>query len=188
MRPTTIVIVGPHGVGKSTTGQLLAESLSLPFHDELGRRLARDLSLRPSTITAADSQPAFDEAVMAAELHRDAQHRHQSRVVETWHPGNLAYAQLRSSAASSKLLGAVRRACFEANTVIVPLVAGQRTLNERKTEPGAPSFFMAVAHETLEWAARLQLSVLHPVSTDGFSTAQVVGDILSQLSLFQEVA
>ena len=32
-----IILIGPHGVGKSTVGKRLAKALGIPFHHELGR-------------------------------------------------------------------------------------------------------------------------------------------------------
>lgn len=162
-----IILVGGHGVGKTTTARALGAMLDLPVHDEIGRTLAEDPSERPPGTLADDRQPSFDEAVFRAELQRDALwSRRGSRIVETWHPGNLAYASIRSPEVVTRLLPAVTAATRAAGpVVVVPLTATEEILRRRQSEPGDFWFFREVDRRAIQWATRLGLRVVPPVST-----------------------
>ena len=142
-----IIVVGPHGAGKTSVGQALAKRLGVPFHAEIGRELAEDPQWRPAGHTAADRQLAFDDEVMRRELARDANWpAAQPRVVETWHPGNLAYALRRSpdrlAAWWPQLLAAAHRP-----TLALVLDAPDAVLRARQTEPGDGTFFSTVGRQ-----------------------------------------
>lgn len=162
-----IILVGGHGVGKSTTARALGAMLELPVHDEIGRTLAEDVNERPPGTFADHPQPSFDEAVLRAEIRRDALWSGRGpRIVETWHPGNLAYASIRSPEVVTRLLPAVTAATRTAGPVlVVPLTATEDTLRRRQSEPGDFRFFREVDRRVLLWAAWLGLPVLPPVST-----------------------
>jgi dephospho-CoA kinase len=95
-----VVIVGVHGAGKTTSATFLSELGYLP-HLELGwvcrQELLRD---DPGAITLrGEDLEWFDEKILALELQRDrfvAEASGLAHCIETWHVGNLAYAQLRS--------------------------------------------------------------------------------------------
>ena len=166
----TIALVGGHGAGKSTVGAALARALGVPFHDEIGRRLAER---RPAGVTAAHAQEAFDREVFAEELARDAAWSGGVRVVETWHPGNLAYAARRSpSVVASYLPLALGPA------VVIPILVSPEVAAARQSEPGDPAFFREVGDAAQAWAHDLDLRVLDPVRNDGplaLSVAAAVG-------------
>ncbi len=181
----TIVLVGPHGVGKSAVGRSLAAALSLPFHAELGEELAR--VRRTPEETAAAPQEEFDADLFELEVARDAAWGESSdRVVESWHPGNLAYAEARSPSLLPRLLRRVQGACVGSRVVVVPLEATLTTLAERQHEPGPLDFFIRVGREAPTWARRLGFTVLPPVSTDGRSVADLTYEIVTQLKHHQE--
>ncbi|MFZ5476826.1 MAG: AAA family ATPase [Myxococcota bacterium] len=173
----TVVVIGPHGVGKSTVGRRLARALGVPFHDEVGERLAR--ATRPATATAGDPQEALDEAIFAAEFARDLAAGEAPRVVETWHPGNLAYAAARSPRVAEAWLPRLRGALGQA--ICVPLRASPATLAARRHEPGDPAFFLAVGLAAEAWARSLGLPCTPPVHTDRGSPEDVVRAAIAHL-------
>lgn len=173
----TVVVLGPHGAGKSTLGRALADRLRWPFHEELGAALAR---ARPVHQHAGSLQAAFDTAVTAAELDRDAAWGDAPRVVESWHPGNLAYAARRSPRVLGPLLRAVRRRRLPP-CVAVALDAPERLLAERKHEPGPLSFFVSVGRAAPDWAERLGVPVVARIQTHPLPVDALVDGLLPLL-------
>jgi hypothetical protein len=162
-----IVLIGAHGAGKTTLGHALSRRMGIPFHDEIGRRLAADPAWRPEGTTAQDPQQTFDERVFGAELERDdTWPSDTARIVETWHPGNLAYAERRSPAVPARFLDQVRRCCRAAAPIVVPLLASRAALARRQSEAGDLGFFVQVAESAAAWAERLGLTMLQPLRTD----------------------
>jgi hypothetical protein len=182
--PRTIVLVGPHGAGKTTVGAMLALRLGVPFHHELGRELARVPGLRPPGCDAAAAQPLFDETLFFEELLRDIHWEGRGgRVVETWHPGNLAYAARRSPAVVQRRLREVAAAAHTADALVIPVEAAPAVLARRQNEPGELSFFLEVGREAIEWARALGLVVTAPIRTDVGDPSTAVEAALARLAV-----
>jgi hypothetical protein len=155
----TLVLIGAHGAGKTTIGRALAQRLGWVFQEELGLTISQQL--RPTTQTAADPQEALDDAIFSAELARDACSLGLNRVVETWHPGNLAYASVRSPAVVAQYYPQILASCTGA------LVLPVRRLQCPQWEPGDPAFFAEVGRQSEVFAARLGLRLLSPLHNNG---------------------
>lgn len=163
----TFVIVGPHGVGKSTLGKRVAALCGIPFHDELGYRLTRN---RAASAKASDAQVDVDHDIFAHELARDAAwvpERH--RIVESWHPGNLSYACRRSASVVQRYWWAVTHQAALLDAVCLPLDAADDVLRSRQHEPGDPAFFHAVGREAAHWALRIGMPCMAVTHTDSLS-------------------
>lgn len=183
-RPT-LVLIGPHGAGKSTLGRALALRLGLPFHAELGMELAADPAWRPAGATAADAAAAFDLELFARELARDlawAGEPGGPRIVETWHPGNLAYAARRSPRVAAAWLPALARAARAQDVLVLPLTAPRRVLARRQHEPGELDFFLQVGAAALSWARGLGLPCLPVLDSAGASPERLAARIAARLS------
>ena len=179
-----LVLTGPHGVGKTTLGRAVAGVLGWTWQEELGYRMRLQALERDPGAGPALPQEEFDRRLFRAELKRDAASLTLgARVVETWHPGNMAYARMRSPALARQMEIPVRRALRTLGPVLVqPLEASPETLRQRCSEPGDPDelipFFLRVASLAVQVATSWDLLVLPPVCTDASGvdacSAQVV--------------
>ncbi len=133
-----LVLVGPHGSGKTTLAREVARSLAWVFDEEIGERLRRERMSTDPSAHAFRSQEGFDREVCRLELERDLARRGVSRVVETWHPGNLSYVRRRSPDVFEELWEQVApavRACTD-RVLVQPLEIGEQVLAARLREPG----------------------------------------------------
>lgn len=184
----TLILVGPHGVGKTTIGRALSKEFSIPFDEELGKQLASVPSLRPEGISASSYQPAFDRVVTELEILRDrSAPRSAWRIVETWHPGNLAYAHARSPGVVPSILKRIREVTRFSEAVVLPLVASEHTLAQRQTLPEGPLFYSKIAQLSLYWAKRLELSILPEMNVDEAPAEELVWDIADTLHFSMRV-
>lgn len=161
--PITLVLVGTHCAGKSTIGKRVAEVLGYEFQLELGNILREPDRLEPDAHRYADGigrdneNDDWDTQVFRAECERDARwaekdendHRHRRRrhrVVETWHVGNLSWAESRKTNGDrgikrSKLVESTHAAIKRARETSLVLVALLRidpdtTVRRRRSDSG----------------------------------------------------
>lgn len=168
----TVVLIGAHGAGKTSLGRALAQQLGWTFHPELGEEMALSMRLRGD---ASTPQEDFDRLLFERELDRDAAWTGGPRIVETWHPGNLAYAAARSPAVAHDFLSDIRAG----SAIAVPVRAPRATLARRQHEPGDLSFFLQVGAAAVTWAQRLGMQVLPHVWTHS-ATPQRLAQHLAQ--------
>lgn len=189
-RVTTIILIGPHAAGKTTLGRRIAAVLGCRFDDEIGERLRRTALAHDPSAHAQLQQDSFDEQVIQHELARDTAQEacHDSRVVETWHIGNLAYAQQRSPTVAARweraIETAIQRACDRNRVIIQPLRIEEATLHKRQSEPGPADiarFFIDVAMRAERLSAEFGLAVASPLFTDRLDVDAALRQILSQV-------
>ncbi|GAB4195540.1 MAG: hypothetical protein OHK0013_01810 [Sandaracinaceae bacterium] len=180
-----ITLLGPHAAGKTTLGRALVDATGWTFHDEIGKHLASDSTHRPPGVGPADPQREFDLEVFAREVARDlafaAEAPDRIRIVETWHPGNLAYALLRSTDVAAAVFPYVRTAIDWSRVVVVPVTAQRETLERRKSYPEPLSYFLEVAATSLAIARAGGAMAVRPVCTDHASPEQLVTRLVPRL-------
>ena len=183
----TVVLVGPHAAGKTTLGRRLARHLGWTFHEELGRKLRQQALLEDPDAHAARGRADFDRRVIQAEIDRDQQWDDgEDRVVETWHPGNVAYACHRSPEVARDLeeqvLGVVH---LHEHVLVQPLLVRPSTVRRRLSEPGPVddlvAFFSVVAEEALVLVRRWGLPLLEPVWTDRVTEEEALSALVRNL-------
>ena len=176
----TIVLIGPHGAGKSTFGRLLATRLGWPFHAEIGDELRREALAGDPGATALVAQPELDAEVFRRELARDRQWAGCGpRVVESWHPANLAYASLRSPRVAAAAEPILRQAAIGVGRVLVqPVWATPEILVARQREPGdvaaSQKLFCTMARQAKALALGWGLELLPAMDTGSTTPAGCV--------------
>lgn len=179
---TAVVFIGPHGAGKTTLGTRVAARLGLRFDGEIGRVVReRALAADPGR-HAMDPDAAFDRRVMAGELRRDDA-RIGARVVESWHPVNLAYAAARSPAVYDAYRAALSERALDA--IVVPLRLDAAAARARLSEPGPDgliAFFASVAERAEREARALGLRLTAPVHTSRCTVDEAVDAALAAIA------
>jgi hypothetical protein len=163
----------------------VAAALGWRFDDEIGERLRRLALAADPHAHAQRVQEDFDEKVLMEELLRDAESESVPRVIETWHPGNLAYARRRSPQVAARFEDVLRAAAQRAPALLVqPLALSEKALRLRQSEPGPDDiarFFLDVgqaAHDlTQEWGLR----VAPTIYTDRCSIEEGVSALRGQI-------
>lgn len=170
--PFRLILIGVHGAGKTTLGKMLAERLNIPFDDELGKRL-RTRELRKNLHNHAFTHLSFfDEEIMHLEMLRDIRAK-GPRIVETWHPGNLAFCRERNSTTFERYRSLVspHLTSLPGRTFIQPLRINREILRKRQSEfaengVDLRNFFWRVSEATESLAHEFGLQFLSPVQTD----------------------
>ena len=186
----TIAFIGAHGSGKSTLGRKLASCLGWHFHDEIGERLRREKLAESLENHAQRCIPNFDRQIMEAELQRDLCQTFP-RVVETWHPGNLAYALARSPDVHRQYAPLLKKhiAAFRSSVLLIPLRISHTTLQERRHEPGPDHasfdrFLLQIQDVALKQAQELELNYVEPIATDVATVAETIACIRERIALY----
>ncbi|MFO8074021.1 MAG: AAA family ATPase [Armatimonadota bacterium] len=184
----TLVLVGPHGVGKTTLGQQLSARLGIRFHHEIGQELRENALISDPGAHAMRRQDDFDEMVSQREIKRDQEWSGGARIVETWHPGNLAYAAERSPRIFDRLFPLVQLhvAAMPGPIFVQPLTMSRVTALKCLSEPvpnaeASVEFFAAVYQRAVHYARSLGMNLLDPIATDCISPGRVEAIVLARL-------
>lgn len=183
----TLILVGPHGAGKTTIARRVAYHLGWTFHDEIGDGLRRVALARRADAHAQTVDLGFDIEVTRRELARDAASA-GPRVIETWHPGNLAYVGERNPRLARRLGPRLERAArlvaARGPLLVQPLVIARPTAVARRSEPGPDSlidFFLRVGARASELARGWGLEVATPIHTDRATVDEAVQAVVSSV-------
>jgi hypothetical protein len=182
----SLVLIGIHGAGKTTVGKHLSALLNIPFQTEIGKQLRRRAQLENPESNALSSSRAFDEQVMLLELLRDYTSQ-KPRIVESWHPGNLAFACDRSPTIYEHYLPIIRDRIEQCRgqVIIQPLVVSRETSLLRQSEIGPEidnlaMFFKSVYDFTTKLVESFRLPLLLPIFNEGCTPAQSAQEIATR--------
>lgn len=139
-----IFVCGPHCSGKTS---LLKELNSSGTIIGRGSEIGKDLYYERKFLTEAQNHD-FEMEVATRELERDLYYANQDGVVgvETWHPGNIAYAAVRNPDSVSELMAMARKSPFinEATGIWLRIpkdVIEERTQTFRDSKEWAGEFY-----------------------------------------------
>lgn len=127
-KPTVISLLGIHASGKTTIGEKLTE-LGIPYYLEIGNELIKQVDFN-----SPEKVAWFDREIMHREVARDDEiFSHESGVgaVETWHIGNIAYAQIRTPEVAAEYKELFKEQTEKCNPVFVFLDIDEETFRKR---------------------------------------------------------
>jgi thymidylate kinase len=127
-RPITLALTGCHCAGKATLGKKIASTMSWLFQQELGDILRDADHVVAGGHRIGDGSgdlnaQSWDDRIHYEETTRDRQQlgsgsSQSSRIVETWHVGNLAWALMRKKAQPGSCLEDRKALVDQARTAI----------------------------------------------------------------------
>ena len=190
-----VVVVGPHCAGKTTLGRRIADALGWTFDVEIGDDLYKQ--------ARANNQLSPDDAdILDAETARDAASGGR-RVCESWHVGNIAWAQHRSPRISDwpswreRAEAATVAAMRERPVIFVVVECDETVRRQRRAKSGVlrlPPFgdmaeedfvelTRTVGHEAQRWIERLCSSneSMVRIRTDVGTVEETVQKALEQI-------
>ncbi|MDZ4231282.1 MAG: hypothetical protein U1C52_00615 [Patescibacteria group bacterium] len=124
--------MGIHTSGKTTIGQRL-NSLGLPYYPEIGNELIQTVDFSSPEIVEW-----FDREIMQRELQRDnlfLSEGVEAAVVETWHVGNIAYAQIRTPSVANTYKALLKKQISKHNPLFLFLDISEATFRQRAGKP-----------------------------------------------------
>ena len=131
-KPTIICLLGIHTSGKTTIGEKL-HSLGLPYYLEIGNELIQTVDFN-----SPEKVLWFDREIMKRELERDDSFLSNGvnvAVVETWHIGNIAYAEIRTPSVANEYKALLKEQLNKYNPLFFFLDIDEKTFRERANEP-----------------------------------------------------
>lgn len=125
---TVVFVIGPHCSGKTTLLQTLKQELNIVRCSEIGK----DLYYERKFLTNHQGEE-FEFEVSDLELQRDQTYLGKEQIfgVETWHPGNIAYAAVRNPKSVDQLINAARKSPFIEEAVGIWLRVPKETIMSR---------------------------------------------------------
>ncbi len=145
--PRIIFFCGPHCSGKSSIlTQLYEEGIFSAWGNEIGKELFYQRGF-----DTAKQDEAFELEVSQRELERDAAYAHKRGMIgiESWHPGNLAYAMVRNPDSVPKLVSGMMCSPLISNAYGIRLSVSREIIFNRtktfKDDPGwAADFYTKI--------------------------------------------
>ena len=131
-KPTIVCLLGIHTSGKTTVGEKL-HLLGLPYYLEVGNKLIQTVDF-----SSPDAVEWLDREIMKRELERDDSFLSDGinvAVVETWHIGNIAYAEIRTPSVANEYKALLKEQINKYNPLFFYLDIGEETFIERANEP-----------------------------------------------------
>ena len=129
MKNKIVFLCGPHTTGKTTILRTLkAEN----FFQEIGSEIGKDLYYERKLVTSTQDEN-FEWEVCNLELERDKKFSQIPGLIgiETWHPGNLAYAAVRNPAVIEKLAQQMKKSPLLNSAVGIYLDIPREVIFER---------------------------------------------------------
>ncbi len=130
-KPTIVCLLGIHASGKTTVGQKL-RLRGLPYYPEIGNELIQTVNF-----SSPEAVEQFDREIMKRELARDDSFLSEgvgAVVVETWHIGNIAYAQIRTPSVASEYKALLKEQLLQCDPLFFFLDISEETFRERANE------------------------------------------------------
>ncbi|MCR4261219.1 MAG: hypothetical protein NUV96_02735 [Candidatus Colwellbacteria bacterium] len=131
-KPTIVCLLGIHTSGKTTIGEKL-HLLGLPYYLEIGNELIQTVDF-----SSPKAVEWLDREIMRRELKRDDSLLHQkvkTAVVETWHIGNIAYAQIRTLSVANEYKALLKKQLSKYNPLFFFLDISEETFRKRVNKP-----------------------------------------------------
>ena len=131
-KPTIVCLLGIHTSGKTTIGEKL-HLLGLPYYPEIGNELIQTVDF-----SSPETVEWFDREIMKRELERDNSFLSlgvEAAVVETWHVGNIAYAEIRTPSVASEYKALLKEQFLKYNPLFFFLDISEETFRERANKP-----------------------------------------------------